>query len=39
MVLVDFNYPKLTCDADHMPSINPGCSFPTIYDDFFIHAG
>ena len=33
-VLRDFNYPKFSWDVNHMSSIKPGCSFPTIHDDF-----
>ena len=33
-ILGDFNYPKFSWDADHVPSIKSGCSFPCLYDDF-----
>ena len=33
-ILGDFNYPDFSWDADHVPSIKPGCSYPKLYDDF-----
>ena len=33
-ILGDFNYPDFSWDADHVPSIKPGCSYPNLYDDF-----
>ena len=33
-ILGDFNYPNFTWDADHVPSIKPGCSYTNLYDDF-----
>ena len=32
--LGDFNYPNFSWDADHVPFIKPGCSYPNLYDDF-----
>ena len=33
-ILGDFNYPKFSWDADHVPSIKSGCSLACLYDDF-----
>ena len=33
-VLGDFNYPKFSWDADHVPTTKQGCGFPSLYDDF-----
>ena len=33
-VLGDFNYPKFSLDADHIPTTKQGCGFPSLYDDF-----
>ena len=28
------NYPNISWDADHVPSIKSGCSFSSLYDEF-----
>ena len=33
-ILGDFNNPKFSWDANHVPSIKQGCSFTDMYDDF-----
>ncbi|MCG7865188.1 MAG: hypothetical protein JAY74_02330 [Candidatus Thiodiazotropha taylori] len=33
-ILGDFNFPKFSWDTDHVPTIRPGCSYPSIYKDF-----
>ena len=33
-ILGDLNYPDLTWDDDDVPIIKPGCSYPSLYDDF-----
>jgi hypothetical protein len=33
-ILGDFNYPKLSWDTEHRPTIKPGCSNVKLYDDF-----
>ena len=33
-ILGDFNLPKLQWDSDHMPTIRPGHSYPSVYKDF-----
>ena len=33
-VLGDLNFPKLSSDNEHIPTIKPGCRFPKLYDDF-----
>ena len=33
-VLGDFNFPGLSWNSEHIPKINPGCRYPTLYNDF-----
>ena len=33
-ILGEFNFLKFSWDSDHVPTIRPGCSYPTIYKDF-----
>ena len=33
-VLGDLNFPKLSWNNEHIPSVRPGCSFPQLYGDF-----
>ena len=33
-VLGDFNYPKFSWDADHVPTTKQECGFPSLSDDF-----
>ena len=33
-VLGDFNFPKFSSDSEHVPTIKPGCRYPSIYNSF-----
>ena len=33
-VLGDFNFPKFSWDSEHVPTIKPGCKYPSIYNSF-----
>lgn len=33
-ILGDFNFPKLSWDSEHIPTIRSGCSYLSIYKDF-----
>ena len=33
-VLGDFNFPKFSWDSEHVPTIKPGCRYPSIYNSF-----
>ena len=33
-ILDDFNFHKFSWDSDHVPTIRPGCSYPSIYKNF-----
>ena len=32
--LGDFNFPKFSWDSEHVPTLKPGCSYTTIYNNF-----
>ena len=33
-VLGDFNFPKFSWDSEHVPTLKPGCRYPTMYNNF-----